>query len=106
MNHLVRLCLVLHNHQPVGNFSHVIESAFHDSYLPFLDVWERYPGIKLTLHMSGPLLDWLDSHQPAYLDRIASAVIDGRLELLGGADYEAILPMLPRRDRRSQLQAM
>lgn len=106
MNHLVRLCLVLHNHQPVGNFSHVIESAFHDSYLPFLDVWERYPGIKLTLHMSGPLLDWLDSNQPAYLDRIASAVIDGRLELLGGADYEAILPMLPRRDRRSQLQAM
>ena len=38
MTHPLRLVLVLHNHQPIGNFDGVFEQAYHDSYLPFLDV--------------------------------------------------------------------
>ena len=51
----LRFCLVLHNHQPIGNFDHVLEDAFRDSYLPFLDVFEEYDDLKLSLHTSGPL---------------------------------------------------
>ena len=40
MSHTIRLILVLHDHQPVGNFDHVFEQAYQDSYLPFLDVFE------------------------------------------------------------------
>ena len=42
MPHPLRLCLVLHNHQPIGNFDGVFEQAYQDSYLPFLDVFESY----------------------------------------------------------------
>ncbi|MCA9209503.1 MAG: DUF1925 domain-containing protein, partial [Planctomycetales bacterium] len=99
-----RFCLVLHNHQPVGNFEGVIEQAYQDSYLPFLDVFEQYSGINLSLHTSGPLLEWLDANHPDYLDRLAALVAVGRLEIIGGAFYEPILTMLPSRDRIGQIQ--
>ncbi len=46
MNPTVQLCLVLHNHQPIGNFDGVIEQAYRDSYLPFLDVFEAYDDLR------------------------------------------------------------
>lgn len=105
MNHPVRLCLVLHNHQPVGNFNGVIEQAFNESYLPFLDVLEDYPAIKVTLHTSGPLLQWMIQNQSSYVRRVASLVAAGRIEILGGPIYESILTMLPSRDRIGQIHA-
>lgn len=100
----IRLCLVLHNHQPVGNFDHVCEQAFHDSYLPFLDLFESYSGIKIGLHTSGPLLLWLQQRHPDYLNRIRSLVSQDRIEIIGGAFFEPILTMIPSRDRRGQIQ--
>ncbi len=46
MTHSLRLVLVFHNHQPVGNFDGVFEQAYQDSYLPFLDVFEQYPSCR------------------------------------------------------------
>ncbi|MEM9942922.1 MAG: alpha-amylase/4-alpha-glucanotransferase domain-containing protein [Planctomycetota bacterium] len=100
---LVHLCLVLHNHQPVGNFDGVFEDAYQDSYLPFLDIFEPYKDLKISLHTSGPLMQWLQKNHPDYLSRIAQLVEEGRVEIVGGAFYEAILPMIPTRDRIGQI---
>ncbi len=99
----VRLCLVLHNHQPIGNFDGVIEQAYRDSYLPFLDVFEPYSELKIALHTSGPLMLWLDEHHPEYVNRVKSLVAAGRIEIVGGPFYEPILTMLPSRDRVGQI---
>ena len=78
MTHPIRLCLVLHNHQPVGNFDGVFEQAYQDSYLPFLDVFETYPDeLKISLHTSGPLMEWLDERHPEYVDLLARLVRRG-----------------------------
>ncbi len=103
MNNSIRLCLVLHNHQPIGNFDHVIEQAYRDSYLPFLDVFEPYESLRIALHTSGPLMLWLAEHHPDYLERIHDLVLRDRIELLGGPIYEPILTMLPSRDRIGQI---
>ncbi len=100
---LVRLCLVLHNHQPIGNFDNVFEQAYQDSYLPFLDVFEPYESLKISLHTSGCLMQWLDERHPEYLDRLAALVGYGRIEIIGGAYYEPILTMIPARDRVGQI---
>jgi alpha-amylase len=102
-NPQIRLCLVFHNHQPIGNFDGVFEAAYQDSYLPFLEVFEPYEQLKISLHTSGPLMDWLDRNHPEYLDRIAALVNYGRVEIVGGAFYEPILTMIPGRDRRGQI---
>ena len=99
----LRLVIVLHNHQPIGNFDGVFEQAYHDSYSAFLDVFEQYPGIPIALHTSGSLMEWLVARHPEYLDRVAALVAAGRIEIVGGAFYEAILPMIPPRDRVGQI---
>ena len=104
MNNAIRLCLVLHNHQPVGNFGDVFEQAYQDSYLPFLDVFEGYADLRISLHTSGPLMEWLDAEHPEYLDRLAKLVAAGRVEIIGGAFYEPILTMIPSRDRIGQIR--
>ena len=103
MSHTIRFVLALHNHQPIGNFSGVFEQAYQESYRPFLDVFERYPTLKLSLHTSGSLMEWIAAAHPEYLDRLAELVATGRLEIIGGAYYEPILAMIPRRDRVGQI---
>ncbi|MDY0167800.1 MAG: DUF1926 domain-containing protein [Thermoguttaceae bacterium] len=101
----IRLALVLHNHQPIGNFDHVFEQAYQDSYLPFLDVFSRYDPLRIALHTSGPLMEWLDQRHPDYLDRLAELVATGRVEIVGGAFHEPILAMIPARDRLGQIRS-
>jgi alpha-amylase len=104
MSNSIRLALVLHNHQPVGNFDYVFEQAYQDSYRPLLDVFGRYESLKLTLHVSGSLLEWLDAHHPQYVDQLAELAAAGRIEILGGAFFEPILGMIPSRDRIGQIR--
>ena len=101
----IRLILALHNHQPVGNFDHVFQRAYDDSYRPFLDVFSRYESLKMSLHVSGSLMEWLAAHQPDYVDRLAELVAQGRIEILGGAYFEPILSMIPARDRIGQIRS-
>jgi len=105
MPYPIRFLFVLHDHQPIGNFDGVFEQAYQDSYRPFLDLFESYPDLKLALHTSGPLLEWLDAHHPRYLDRLATLVKADRIEIIGGAFYEPILAMIPPRDRIGQIRA-
>jgi len=100
----IRLALVLHNHQPVGNFEHVFEQAYQDSYRPFLDVLDRFPSIRISLHTSGSLIEWIAGAHPDYLERLAQCVAQRRIEILGGAFYEPILAMIPSRDRIGQIR--
>lgn len=103
MKNHIRLCIVLHNHQPNGNFDGVFEQAYKDSYLPFLDVFEPYENLKISIHTSGPLMLWLAENHPEYLERIHQLVNAGRVEIVGGPFYEPILPMIPSRDRIGQI---
>jgi len=104
MTPAVRLVLVLHDHQPVGNFDGVIEQAYRDAYRPFLDLLERHPAIRLAIHTSGPLAEWLDTHHPDYLDRLARLAAENQIEIVGGAFAEPVLAMLPARDRTAQIR--
>jgi hypothetical protein len=101
----IRLALVVHNHQPVGNFEHVFEQSYHDSYRPFLDVFDRFPSIRISLHTSGSLMEWLAEAHPEYVERLAHLVAQRRIEIIGGPFYEPILSMIPSRDRIGQIRS-
>jgi hypothetical protein len=105
MPHPIRFLFVLHDHQPIGNFDGVCEQSYQDSYLPFLDLFESYTDLKFALHTSGSLIEWLETHHPEYLDRLAALATAGRVEIIGGAFYEPILPMIPPRDRVGQIRS-
>jgi alpha-amylase len=73
----------------------IFENAFRNAYEPFVAVLERHPSVGVDFHFSGILLDWLDHHQPALLERIAALVRRGQCGLLAGAYHEPILPPIP-----------
>jgi alpha-amylase len=102
----IRFAFGLHFHQPVGNFDYVFAQHVEDVYRPLLDALADREFLPVVLHVSGPLLDWLEQHESAYLDRLGRLVGDGRVELLLAGYYEPVLASLPRADRVEQIRWM
>ncbi len=102
----VNFTIVLHNHQPVGNFEDVFARAYDDAYRSFLDVLERFPAVKIGLHVSGCLLDWIEANRPEYIERLREGAARGQIEMLGGGYYEPVMTILPERDRAGQVRMM
>ena len=93
----------LHLHQPVGNFDHVFRSHTEDVYLPFLRTMAEHDVLPLTLHVSGPLLEWLERHDHPFLDLVGSLAAESRLDILLSGLYEPVLPALSREERVEQI---
>lgn len=102
----ISLVLIVHDHQPVGNFDGVFRRCYEDAYDPFLRFLESHPHLRLALHTSGPLLQWIALHEPGYLPRLRTLVERGQVELWGGGFFEPVLPAIPEVDRRGQVRAM
>lgn len=98
--------MVIHCHQPVGNFDHIFNLAHRQCYRPMLDLLESYPTVKVGLHFSGPLLQWLEEHQAGSVDLLATLVERGQVELLSSGFFEPLLASIPVRDARGQVQMM
>ena len=97
------LVLLIHAHQPVGNFDEVLERAYRNSYRPFIEVLARHPSIRAGLHYSGALLEWLEARHPDYFDRLRELVASNQAEIVGGGFYEPILVTIPPEDRHEQI---
>lgn len=97
------LVLIVHAHQPAGNFEHVFEECYQNSYDAFLSLIEKHPRIRLALHYSGPLLLWIEKNHPEYFERLKNLVTTGQVELIGGGFYEPILISIPEPDRYEQI---
>lgn len=102
----ISLIFGCHSHQPVGNFDFVFQDAYEKSYRPFIDVLERFPQMRVTLHYTGPLWDWFVAHVPDYIDRLRALVEKGQVEIMGGGYYEPLLCAIPERDAIAQINRM
>jgi alpha-amylase len=99
----IRFVFGVHLHQPVGNFDSVFEQHLDDVYRPFLEKVDERGFLPVVLHLSGPLLEWLETHDQRYLDLLGRLAADGKVELLCAGMYEPVLAALPRRDRVEQI---
>jgi len=102
----MNLVFVIHNHQPVGNFEHIFEMAYEKSYKPFIDVLEKFPRIKIGLHISGPIYEWILKYRPGYIERLQALCADHRIEMLSGGFYEPMLAILSQKDIQGQIKMM
>jgi 4-alpha-glucanotransferase len=102
----IHLGLVIHNHQPVGNFPWVFQQVYEESYLPMIEALEQHPNARLSLHYTGSLLDWFDEAQPEFLRRLAALVQRNQIEIVSGGYYEPILPSIPDDDKIAQIRRL
>jgi len=103
---MINFPFCVHNHQPAGNFDFVLEDAYKKAYWPFLRLLYEYPAIKMTIHNSGFLLEWIVKKHPEYIDLMKEMVKRGQVEVMGGGFFEPILAVIPERDRIAQIKMM
>lgn len=99
-------CFGIHNHQPVGNFDHVFVETTERAYRPFLERLQARPEIRLAVHCTGSLLEWLRERSPRTFDLLATLAARGQAELLTGGFYEPILAVLPDHDKFGQIERL
>ncbi len=102
----IKFAIGIHNHQPIGNFDFVFEEAYHKAYLPFLEVLSRHPKIKLAMHYSGYLFDWLLKRDQKLAQQLRRLVESGQVEMMTGGYYEPILVNIPDADKIGQIQKL
>ncbi|MBI4295051.1 MAG: DUF1926 domain-containing protein [Chloroflexi bacterium] len=103
MSKQIYLGLAIHNHQPSDNLPWVFERAYEQAYLPMIEALERHPQIRLCLHYSGCLLDWIFANRPQFVERVAALVARGQVEMMTGGYYEPVLPVIPDSDKLGQI---
>ncbi len=96
----------IHNHQPVGNFDFVFEEAYNKSYLPFVRILAQHPKIRIALHFTGILLDWIKANRPELIDLLGKLVERHQVEMMTGGYYEPILSIIPEADRLGQINKL
>src|SRR5437773_2752879 len=99
-------CFGIHNHQPIGNFDHVFVEATERAYRPFLERLQARPEVRLAVHCTGSLLEWLRERSPRTFDLLAALAERRHVELLTGGFYEPILAVLPDHDKFGQIERL
>lgn len=102
---MVNFTFTTHNHQPLGNFDHVIEEAYEKSYRPFFELARKYP-IRFATHFSGILLEWLQAKHPEHLAELSGMVARGNLEIISGGFFEPILSVISPGDQQAQIRML
>jgi hypothetical protein len=102
----VSFLFCVHNHQPVGNFPHVLENAYEKAYLPFIEVLKEYPFVKVSMHYSGILWDFFKKDHPEFLRTLRELVKKGQIEMLTGGYDEPILAVIPDEDKVGQIKRL
>ena len=96
----------LHNHQPVGNFDHILKWAFQDCYEKIIEIFKEYPEFRFAIHHSGPILEWIKDNHPEYLHTLKEMAAKGQAEIIGGGFYEPIFSIISENDIHGQIALM
>ncbi len=103
---MINFIFGIHNHQPLGNFGWVFEDAYNKSYRPFMEILEEFPSMKVAVHFSGPLLEWINENHPEYIELLRKLVKRGQLEIVVAGFYEPVLAAIPKEDRIEQIKLL
>lgn len=102
----VSFILGSHNHLPPGIDDDEYERVYRNKLKPFISALYKFPKIQATLHYSGILLHWLERAHPEFLMLIEEMASRRQVEILGGAFYEPMTPLIPLVDKLGQIELL
>ena len=95
---------ILHLHQPPHQDEVILKKITSESYSLIISLLERYPNLKLTINISGSLIELLGQYGlEQILERIHQFAKEGRVELMGTAMHHPILPLIPEQEVNRQI---
>lgn len=84
----------LHIYQPPTQSREVIDRLVRESYALIPALCDKYPKVRLTMNISGSLLEQLDKYgYKDLIEKYRKLVKEGRIELVGSAMYHPIMPL-------------
>lgn len=96
----------IHCHQPVDNFSHIVDEVTFKSYLPFIQKVTEYPKFNFAVHYSGWLLEYIKNNHVELFSLFKKLADSGQIEFFSGGFYEPVLSSIPKRDRFCQVKRL
>ncbi len=95
----------LHFYQPANQQPDILEAIVAQSYAPIIAGLKKNPRVRLTINISGALLELLHEYGYDYLIKdLRNLVEENRIELTGSAKYHALLPLLSDEEIRRQIE--
>ncbi|MEA2070972.1 MAG: polysaccharide deacetylase family protein [Asgard group archaeon] len=80
-----------------------LSNVVNMSYNPMVTAIEEWHSGKVLFNITGHTFQYLEQHYPELLDRIATLVKDGIIELTGTGFSHPILPLLPKERVKKQI---
>jgi len=74
------------------------------AYMPFLSILNEFTDIKINLHISGYLFNWLLKNKPEYIKLLKDLKRRSQLEIVSGGMYEPVLSLIPEKDAIEQIE--
>lgn len=97
------IALVWHLHQPTFVPDEELADRVERSYAPLVDAHVDR-GLRLSLNVTGALLEQLADVAPTFLDRLAALVNEGLVEPLGSGHHHPSFPLLSPTDAREHVR--
>lgn len=94
----------LHIYQPPNQDEYILKEITEKSYSLISELLNKYSKSKLTLSFSGCLLEQLyEKGHKDILEKYKKLIANKKIELVGGAMYHPILPLLPEKEIKRQI---
>ncbi len=94
-----------HIYQPPAWDEAIVRRATAEAYQPMVAILQQHPEIKITLNITGSLIDQLVAlGLTDVLQSIRRLAERGQIELVGSAKYHPILPLLPAEEIVRQIE--
>jgi predicted glycosyl hydrolase (DUF1957 family) len=94
---------LLHIYQPPFQDCDILKRINEECYLPLFNTIKEHDNSKFSLNICGSLIEMLETQNYETLNTIKDLVNEGKLELLGTAKYHPLLPLIPEKEARRQI---
>ncbi|MBN2097856.1 MAG: hypothetical protein JW714_05215 [Candidatus Omnitrophica bacterium] len=95
----------LHFYQPPTQFHAILKKVSNESYRPLVKVLLEHPQAKVTINICAVLTEMLNDHgQADIVANIKKLAQNNQIEFVDSAKYHAILPLLPVKEMRRQIE--
>ncbi|MHA1200672.1 MAG: polysaccharide deacetylase family protein [Candidatus Heimdallarchaeaceae archaeon] len=90
----VPVTFILHAYQPITQRIEILERIVNNCYIPFFENLSKKPNVRITLNITGCLLEVLATKYPYVLELIEKCISSGQIEIMGSAFYHPLLPLI------------
>jgi hypothetical protein len=95
----------LHIYQPPGQWQEIFDDVTKTSYIPIIKILKKYSWAKIILNISACLTEQLTKRgYSKIIEELKKLAQRGQIEFVESSKYHALLPLLPEKEIKRQIE--